>query len=57
VVRVSEREALELVRSILAEALDQQPGSLALVRDLAGQNGALRASMRAALRVIEAVAK
>lgn len=50
---MSEREALALVRRLLSEALDQQSATHVLVRDLAGQNGALKASMRAALVVID----
>ncbi|MGP4008147.1 hypothetical protein [Streptomyces sp. 4N124] len=50
---MSEREALALIRRLLAEALDQQAASHVLVRDLAGQNGALKASIRAALVVID----
>jgi transcriptional accessory protein Tex/SPT6 len=50
---VSEREALQLVRRLLEEALAQQPQTLTMVRDLAAQNGALKATMRAALTVID----
>ncbi|MGW7722215.1 hypothetical protein ACWGJ6_02505 [Streptomyces canus] len=50
---MSEREALALVRRLLTEALGQQADSHVLIRDLAGQNGALKASMRAALVVID----
>ncbi|WP_180685312.1 hypothetical protein [Streptomyces gossypiisoli] len=51
---MSEREALALVRRLLAEALGQQPSTSTTIRDLAGQNGALKATMRAALVVIDA---
>jgi hypothetical protein len=50
---VSEREALALVRRLLAEALGQQDRPTTYVRDLAERNGALRATIRAALVVID----
>ncbi|MEU9557370.1 hypothetical protein [Streptomyces fumanus] len=50
---MNEREALVLVRRLLSEALGQQSTSHVLVRDLAGQNGALKASIRAALVVLD----
>lgn len=51
---MNEREALALVRRLLAEALDRPDQPTTYVRDLAERNGALRASMRAALLVIDA---
>jgi hypothetical protein len=51
---VNEREALALVRRLLAEALDQPDQPTTYVRDLAARNGALKASIRAALVVIDA---
>jgi hypothetical protein len=51
---VNEREALALVRRLLTEALGQPDQPTTYVRDLAGRNGALQASMRAALVVIDA---
>lgn len=50
---MTEREALELVRGLLAEALDQPNQPTTFVRDLSAQIGELRATMRAALTVIE----
>ncbi|MFJ6846425.1 hypothetical protein ACIQRE_27600 [Streptomyces griseoluteus] len=54
---MNERDALELVQGLLAEALAQPNQPTTYVRDLAGQIGDLRATMRAALKVIEAVAR
>lgn len=51
---MTEREALALVRRLLTEALGQPDKPTTYVRDMAGQNGALKASMRAALVVIDA---
>ncbi|MER5507191.1 hypothetical protein ABT052_17900 [Streptomyces sp. NPDC002766] len=51
---MSEREALQMVRRILAEALEQPDQPTTYVRDLAERNGALKASMRAAVAVIDA---
>lgn len=50
---MSEREALELIRRLLTEALGQPDQPTTYVRDLAARNGALKASMRAALVVID----
>jgi len=50
---VSEREALALVRRLLTEALGQPAKPTTFVRDLAAQNGELRATMRAAVTVID----
>jgi hypothetical protein len=50
---VNEREALALVRGLLTEALGQPGQPTTYVRDLAGRIGELRATMRAALAVIE----
>lgn len=51
---MTEREALELIRGLLTEALGQPDKTTTYVRDLAERNGALKASMRAALVVIAA---
>lgn len=51
---VTEREALVLVQRLLTEALGGPGQPTTYVRDLAERNGALKASMRAALIVIEA---
>ncbi|WP_328449840.1 hypothetical protein OG780_19270 [Streptomyces sp. NBC_00386] len=48
-----EDEALALVRSLLTEALGQPGQPTTYVRDLAGRIGELRATMRAALKVID----
>lgn len=53
---MNERDALELVRGLLTEALEQPNQPTTYVRDLAGQIGDLRATMRAALTVIETAA-
>lgn len=50
---MSEREALALVRRLLTEALGQPNQPTTYVRDLAGQIGDLRATMRAAISVID----
>jgi hypothetical protein len=50
---VSEAEALALLRRILADALERQATDHIKIRDLAGQNGALKATMRVALVVID----
>ena len=50
---MTEREALELVRGLLTEALGQPAKTTTYVRDLAERNGALKASMRACLLVID----
>ncbi|MET7746317.1 hypothetical protein [Streptomyces sp. NPDC005385] len=50
---MNEREALALVRGLLTEALGQPGHPTTHVRDLAGRIGELRATMRAALAVIE----
>ena len=47
-------EALQMVRRLLTEALGQPDQSTTYIRDLAERNGALKASMRAALVVIDA---
>ena len=46
-------EALALVQRLLTEALGQPDQPTTYVRDLAERNGALRASIRAALAVID----
>lgn len=51
---MSEREALALVRGLLTEALGQPDQPTTYIRDLAARNGALKASMRACLVVINA---
>lgn len=51
---MSEREALALVRRLLSEALGRPGQPTTYVRDLAGQIGDLRATMRAAVTVIDA---
>lgn len=50
---MNEREALELIRGLLTEALGQPGQPTTYVRDLAGRIGELRATMRAALKVID----
>lgn len=50
---VSEAEALALVRGLLTEALGQPGQQTTYVRDLAGRIGELRATMRAAISVID----
>lgn len=50
---MNEREALALVRRLREEALGQQDQPTTYVRDLAARNGALKASIRAALVVID----
>ncbi|MET7431982.1 hypothetical protein ABZT16_23815 [Streptomyces flaveolus] len=50
-------EALRLVQLLLEAALAERPVSTTYVRDLAGQIGDLRATMRAALTVIEGAEK
>lgn len=50
---MSEREALALVRRLLAEALAQPDKPTTYVRDLAARNGALRAYIQAALVIID----
>lgn len=50
---MNEREALQLVKQLLDEALQQRPLPTTYVRDLAGQIGDLRATIRAALVVID----
>ncbi|MCX4573101.1 hypothetical protein OHB41_07860 [Streptomyces sp. NBC_01571] len=50
---MNEREALELIRGLLTEALGQPGHPTTYVRDLAGRIGELRATMRAALAVAE----
>lgn len=50
---MNESEALALVQRLLVDALQERALSHRLVRDLSAQNGDLRASMRAALTVIE----
>lgn len=50
---MNEREALALVRRLLEGALDQPDKPTTYVRDLAARNGALKASIRAALVVID----
>ncbi|WP_069759020.1 hypothetical protein [Streptomyces sp. LUP47B] len=50
---MNERDALALVQRLLAGALGQPAKSTIYIRDLAAQNGELRATMRAALTVIE----
>ncbi|PBD00277.1 hypothetical protein BX281_8396 [Streptomyces sp. Ag82_O1-15] len=50
---MNEREALELIRGLLTEALGQPGQPTTYVRDLAGRIGELRATMRAALAVVE----
>ncbi|WP_405994072.1 hypothetical protein [Streptomyces sp. NBC_00986] len=52
---MSEREALALVRRLLAEALDQEAKPTTYVRDLAGRVEGLRSTMRAAITVIDQV--
>ncbi|WP_329340764.1 hypothetical protein OG252_33315 [Streptomyces sp. NBC_01352] len=49
---MNERDALVLIRRLLTEALEQ-PSPWKYIRDLADQNGALRATMRAAVTVID----
>ncbi|WP_405585281.1 hypothetical protein [Streptomyces sp. NBC_01092] len=51
---MTEAEALALVRRLLSEALGQSDQPTTYVRDLAARNGALKASIRAALIVIDA---
>ena len=46
-------EALRVVRQLLAEALEQPDQPTTYVRDLAERNGALKATMRAAVTVID----
>ncbi|MCT9078817.1 hypothetical protein [Streptomyces fulvoviolaceus] len=50
---MNEREALVLIRRLLTEALDQPNQQTTYVRDLAGRIGDLRATMRAAVTVID----
>lgn len=50
---MSEREALALVRRLLTEALDQEAKPTTYVRDLSARIGDLRATMRAAVTVID----
>jgi hypothetical protein len=50
---VNEREALALVRRLLAEALDRPNQPTTFVRDLSERIGDLRATMRAAVTVID----
>ncbi|MGW3663709.1 hypothetical protein [Streptomyces sp. NPDC005141] len=50
---MNEREALALVRGLLTEALGEPGQPTTYVRDLAGRIGELRATMRAAIRVID----
>lgn len=50
---VREDEALALIRSLLTEALGQPGQPTTYVRDLAGRIGELRATMRAAIAVID----
>ncbi|MFE4624664.1 hypothetical protein [Streptomyces mirabilis] len=50
---MNERDALALVRSLLTEALGQPGQPTTYVRDLAGRIGELRATMRAAIAVID----
>ncbi|MBB0243528.1 hypothetical protein FNQ90_05250 [Streptomyces alkaliphilus] len=50
---MSEREALELVRALLGEALDVEPGPTRFPRDLNARIGELSQAMRAALTVID----
>ncbi|MEU0038471.1 hypothetical protein [Streptomyces sp. NPDC006333] len=52
---MNEREALELIRGLLTEALGQPGHPTTYVRDLAGRIGELRATMRAALAVADSV--
>ncbi|QKZ22057.1 hypothetical protein [Streptomyces chartreusis] len=46
-------DALRLVQRLLTDALEQPDKSTTYVRDLAARNGALKASIRAALVVID----
>ena len=50
---VNPSEALAVVRQLLTDALGQPDQPTTYVRDLAARNGALKASMRAALVVID----
>lgn len=50
---MNERDALDLVGGLLREALGQPNQQTTYVRDLAGRIGELRATMRAALAVID----
>jgi hypothetical protein len=50
---VNAREALALVRGLLTEALAQPDRPTTFVRDMAERNGALKATMRAAVTVID----
>ncbi|QIY72029.1 hypothetical protein HEP84_25660 [Streptomyces sp. RLB1-33] len=50
---MTENEALALIRSLLTEALGQPGHPSTYVRDLAGRIGELRATMRAAIAVVD----
>ncbi|NMI57129.1 MULTISPECIES: hypothetical protein [unclassified Streptomyces] len=50
---MTEAESLALVRSLLTEALGQPGQPTTYVRDPAGRIGELRATMRAAIAVVD----